>query len=31
MHIILLRNLNAHVGDEVVEDVVDRHMVPGRN
>ena len=31
MTIVLLGYLNARVGDEVVEDVIGRHSVPGRN
>ena len=28
--IVLLGDLNAHVGDKIVEDVVYRHWMPGR-
>ena len=29
--IVLLGDLNACVGDEVIEDMIGRHRVPGRN
>ena len=31
MSVVVLRDLNARVGNEVIEEMVGRHGVPGRN